>query len=476
MRVTIFAAGSRGDIQPCVVLGRGLQDAGYGVRLAAPQDFASFVQSHGLDFYPLRGDVQQAMASDTGRQLMETAGANPLRSIRAMRTLLAPIVKQMVADAFAACRDADALICLGVLAAFGRAIAQTRHLPVLNVEPTPLLPSAAFPAASWPIQRNLGGLHNRLSGRAMLQTLWLWYGPFVNDFRRTLGLAGYSGATFYRDLAATPLLGAYSSTIIPYPPDWPASAHVTGYLFLDAQAAWQPSPELLAFLDAGEPWVYVGFGSMAGRNPQPVAETILAALARTGRRGLLLTGWGGLAATDNVFVLESAPHSWLFPRMAAVVHHGGAGTTAEGLRAGVPAVVVPFAFDQPFWGARLQALGVGPAPIPLQRWPWQRGQGRRTLFRPADRRPLRRIENDRQRTRYLHRRTLSPHPASDGGWRADGPATPYSARADRIRCPRDAPGHPRLQNQDRRGAVVHCVYRVLLGPGDQHGQADARVS
>ena len=146
--------------------------------------------------------------------------------------------------------------------------------------------------------------------------------------------------------------------------------HVTGYLFLDTQPDWRPAPELQAFLDAGEPPVYVGFGSMAGRNPEQLAGLTIEALARSGQRGLLLTGWGGLRADqvpDHVFVVDSAPHSWLFPRMAAVVHHGGAGTTAEGLRAGVPNVIVPFVFDQPFWGARVKALGLGPAPIPQKK-------------------------------------------------------------------------------------------------------------
>ena len=367
MQITIFAAGSRGDIQPCVALGRGLQQAGYRVRLAAPQDFAAFVQAHGVEFWPLRGAVQQAMASDTGRQFLETGGANPFQSMRAMRALITPVALQMAEDADAACHDADAILCLGVLAAFGATIAQVRGLPLFLLEPTPLLPTRAFPAPGWPLQRNLGGWLNRLSGAAMLRVLWYWYAPGVNAFRAQAGLPGASAAGFAHTLRTTPLIAAYSPTLIPPPQDWPEQVHITGYLFLEEHATWQPPPDLLAFLEAGPPPVYIGFGSMAGRDPAQLARLTIEALAASGQRGLLLTGWGGLhaeATPDTVYVLESAPHSWLFPRMAAVVHHGGAGTTAEGLRAGAPAVIVPFAFDQFFWGARLHASGLGPAPIP----------------------------------------------------------------------------------------------------------------
>jgi sterol 3beta-glucosyltransferase len=367
MRITIFAAGSRGDIQPCIALGRGLQKAGYQVSLAAPGDFADFVQKHGVGFYPLRGDVQQIMASDTGRKFMETGGGNPLKSIRAVRTMIAPVVKEMAEDAFSACRDAQGLICLGVFSAFGQSIAEKLKIPQINVEPTPLLPSRSFPAPSWPIQRNLGGLHNYLSGVAMLRVLWMWYSPFVNDFRKSLGLARVDAGDFIRGLKSTPMLGAYSPRIIPRSPDWPDRINVSGYLFLDHQADWQPSRELQAFLEGGEPPVYIGFGSMAGRNPEKLAQIVLGALAECSQRGVLVTGWGGLrpeSLPKDVFVLDSAPHRWLFPRMAAVVHHGGAGTTAEGLRAGVPSVIVPFVLDQPFWGARVKAMGLGPDPIP----------------------------------------------------------------------------------------------------------------
>ncbi len=270
---------------------------------------------------------------------METGGANPIKSIRAVRTMISPIVMGMAEDAYAACQDADALICLGVFSAFGQSIAEALHIPVLNVEPTPLLRTGVFPAPSWPVQRDLGRWANNFSGVAMLLVIWLWYRPFVNNFRRRLGLPDYSFRCFYRALRSTPMLSAYSPSIIPHPQDWPNNFHVTGYFFLDTQAQWQPSAALQAFLDAGPPPVYIGFGSMAGRNSEHLARLVLDALAQTGQRGLLLRGWGGLTpelVPDNVFVLDSAPHSWLFPRMAAVVHHGGAGTTAEGVRAGVP--------------------------------------------------------------------------------------------------------------------------------------------
>ncbi len=316
----------------------------------------------------MRGDIQQIMASETGRKFMETGGANPIKSIRAVRTMIAPVVMEMAEDVYAACRDAEALICLGVFSAFGQSIAEALKIPLVNVEPTPLLPTRAFPAPSWPVQRNLGGLHNYLSGKAMLQVLWLWYSPFLNDFRQRLGLPAVNSCTLLPQFKSTPMLSAYSPQHHPAPCRL-ARQRACHRLLLSwiLQAGWQPSSELEAFLDAGEAPVYIGFGSMAGRNPQKLAELVVEALAISGQRGLLVTGWGGMRPelrSENVFVVDSAPHSWLFPRMAAVVHHGGAGTTAEGLRAGVPAVIVPFVLDQPFWGARVKAMGLGPDPIP----------------------------------------------------------------------------------------------------------------
>jgi sterol 3beta-glucosyltransferase len=370
MRITIFTAGSTGDIQPCLALGKGLQQAGYQVLLAAPQNFDRLIQAHGLPFHPLRGDVQQIMAGETGQKYMEKGGGNLVQSILSMRKMIGPIAIQMAEDALDACRDAEALISLAVFAPLGKTIAQIRGIPLINVEPTPVLPASSFPAPGWPLQKDLGGALNRLSGSLMLQAIWQWYGPYVNEFRARFGLQRLAGADFQCILTSVPLLGAYSPSVISPPRDWPDKAHITGYWFQDSSQEWHPSNELKAFLDEGEPPVYLGFGSMAGRNPEHFARIVLGALAKSGRRGVLATGWGGMNVLNvpaNVFVLDSAPHSWLFPRMSAVVHHGGAGTTAEGLRAGKSTVIVPFIVDQLFWGKRVRELGAGPEPVPAKK-------------------------------------------------------------------------------------------------------------
>jgi UDP:flavonoid glycosyltransferase YjiC (YdhE family) len=162
----------------------------------------------------------------------------------------------------------------------------------------------------------------------------------------------------------------YSPAVLPTPADWDASSVATGYWFLPRDGDWQPDPALVDFLASGPPPVYVGFGSMPSEDAAAKTQVVLDALAQAGQRGVVATGWGGLTlanAPRDVFALDAAPHDWLFPRMAAVVHHGGAGTTAAGLAAGAPTVICPFFGDQPFWGRRVAALGVGPAPIPQKK-------------------------------------------------------------------------------------------------------------
>jgi UDP:flavonoid glycosyltransferase YjiC (YdhE family) len=164
-----------------------------------------------------------------------------------------------------------------------------------------------------------------------------------------------------------PVLYGFSPSVIPAPGDWKADIHVTGYWTLESSEEWAPPRELTNFLDEGLPPVYIGFGSMSNRQPEETANLVTKALEICGKRAILLSGWGGLQKADlpdTILMLDSVPHTWLFPRLSCVVHHGGAGTTGAGLRAGVPSIIVPFFGDQPFWGKRVAELGVGPAPIP----------------------------------------------------------------------------------------------------------------
>ena len=179
-------------------------------------------------------------------------------------------------------------------------------------------------------------------------------------------MLGLTAAPFFGPfdsvLRGQPILYGYSPAVIPPPADWGADIHVTGYWFLDPAEDWTPAAALVDFLAAGPPPVYVGFGSMSSRKPRN-RQPDPGRAGRTGQRGIIHAGWGGLQRRlpDSVLMVDGDPFSWLFPRVAAVVHHGGAGTTSAGLRAGVPSVVVPFFGDQPYWGSVSLTSGSGPA-------------------------------------------------------------------------------------------------------------------
>jgi UDP:flavonoid glycosyltransferase YjiC (YdhE family) len=252
----------------------------------------------------------------------------------------------------------------------GVALAEKLDIPLLQSHLAPFTPTRTFPSALLPQSLpNLGGAFNLISHQITRQLTWLGFQPTLSLARqKVLGLRPASfSRPFYSDHSkGLPTLYGFSPSVIPKPADWGDDIYVTGYWFLDSADDWTPPSDLMDFLEAGSPPIYIGFGSMSSRKPEETAELVIKALRKTNQRALLFSGWGGLHKEDlpdSVFMIDSVPHSWLFPRVAAVVHHGGAGTTAAGLRAGIPSIVIPFFGDQPFWGRRVAGLGVGPVPI-----------------------------------------------------------------------------------------------------------------
>jgi sterol 3beta-glucosyltransferase len=367
MNIVIVTLGSRGDVQPYIALGLGFKADGHAVTLATHVEFESLIVEYGLDFFAIAGNPGEVVASREGQDWI-ASGRNPFKFVRRLKRLAEPLMERSLTDIWNACQNADAIIFspLGFPSYF---VAKKLGIPSFGAYLQPLVRSRALPAVAPPAGLNFGPAYNLLSHVVLEQMLWQIGRSVTNRWLQQelhLPPAPLWGPyrQFYRQ--EHPVLFGFSPRVVPRPPDWSKVMHITGYWFLDHPVDWQPPPDLLDFLESGPPPVYIGFGSMSNRDPAATTDLVLQALARTGQRGVLLTGWGGLSnpdLPDHVFKIESVPHDWLFPQMAAVVHHGGAGTTATSLRAGVPSIVVPFFADQPTWAQRVHALGVGPKPI-----------------------------------------------------------------------------------------------------------------
>jgi sterol 3beta-glucosyltransferase len=370
MQAIIIAPGSRGDVQPYVALGKGLKDAGHTVRILVTQEFESLVTDYGLDFYDLGGNIQSIAQ---GMQVLIEQG-NFLKILSSMGRAAQSITRQASRSGLIACQGCD-LIIAGLGGLFiGLALAEKLHIPFVQAYYYPITPTGAFPNAVVPLpQTSLPAWANRLSHHIAHQMLWQNYRSA--DTISRCQILDLPPAQFWGPFSKLlkqkkTVLYGYSPQVLPPPSDWDDFIHVTGYWFLDPPAGWEPPQSLVNFLKSGPPPVYIGFGSMVHSQPGETTRIVLQSLERTGQRGIISAGWGGLNKQDlpeTVFMIDSIPFSWLFPQMAALVHHGGAGTTSMGLRAGVPSILTPFMGDQPFWGQRVSQLGVGPKPIPRQR-------------------------------------------------------------------------------------------------------------
>lgn len=353
MRIAVQALGTRGDIQPFLALAIALKARGHTVSFATDQRFAPLIARYGIATRPLPGDLIDLMETPAGRRGL-TGG---VLAKRALLKAVRPAIRAQL-DAQAAAVENPEAIVYHPKAIGARHLAERLGIPAFVALPIPALtPTRAFPSPLLPV-RTLGPF-NALSHRLVAGAERWLFGAEIAAFRANLGLTG----RLSRHPVTT--LYAYSPLLVPTPADFGPDVVVTGSWDLVETPDWTPPPALEAFLSAGPPPVYIGFGSMPARDPVALANLAVEALLRTRTRGLLATGWGGLEPgrlPPGVYALGEAPHDWLFPRMAAAVHHGGAGTTMASLRAGLPTIICPVLGDQPFWARQVEALKVGLSP------------------------------------------------------------------------------------------------------------------
>jgi UDP:flavonoid glycosyltransferase YjiC (YdhE family) len=373
MRIRVITVGSQGDVRPYVAFGAGLRNAGHHVRIVAHPGFEDLVRGNGLDFAPVAGDPRDLEENRQFRALHDDS-RNILRWWRIFNEVTAPLMRQQLRDCWDACGDAEVIVVSTLSYLLGYAIAEKLQVPLVRAFYFPVSPTRAHPAEFVPRWARFGRGFNLATYYAQRQFLWQIVRPSLG--RACCDALGREALPFFEpfgelDRRQQLLLYCYSAAVAPPPQDWGSWIDVTGYWFLDRSAEWQSPPGLSAFMDSGPSPVYVGgFGRMTNLDPSELARTVVRALAITGHRAVVLSGWGGLPSAElppEIFTIDWVPFDWLFPRMAAVVHHGGVGTTAIGLRAGVPTITVPFFLDNFFWGRRVFELGVGPRPIPRNR-------------------------------------------------------------------------------------------------------------
>lgn len=357
-RIVIIAVGSRGDVAPLTGVGVALQQAGHEVAMAAYTPFGNMISGCGLGFRELPADLQ--LAAD-GAEVSPVQGLAAFASPKGMRALGNDILTA-VAD-----EPADILLLSPFAEMVGHPLAEAKAIPSLGFRLQPLSATAQYPPSimgAW----SVGSFGNRAAANAGACMLDHLYGGVVADFRRQLGLPRTSARRLRRQRTAAqwPVLHGYSPKVAPSPTDWRPGLEVTGYWWPASIGVWEPSAVLTDFLAAGPPPVFVGFGSMmtTPARAEQLSDTIRRAAQLADVRVIVQAGWTSLhVADDHMLTIGDAPHDWLFPRVAAVAHHCGAGTTAAGIRAGVPTIALPTYGDGPFWAWRITELGICAATI-----------------------------------------------------------------------------------------------------------------
>lgn len=370
LQIVMLIVGTRGDVQPFVAIGKRLQDYGHRVRLATHSNFKDFVLTAGLEFYPLGGDPKVLAGYMVKNKGFLPSGPSEIPAQRNQ-------MKEIIYSLLPACKEPDldsgiAFKADAIIAnppAYGHVhVAEALKIPIHIFFTMPWTPTSEFPH---PLSRVKQPAGYRLSYQIVDSLIWLGIRDMINDVRKkklklrpVTYLSGSQG--FDSDV---PHGYIWSPHLVPKPKDWGPKVDVVGFCFLDLASNYEPPESLVKWLEAGSKPIYIGFGSLPVQEPEKMTQIIVEAFERTGQRGIINKGWGGLGnltePKDSIYLLDNIPHDWLFLQCKAVVHHGGAGTTAAGLRAACPTTIVPFFGDQPFWGERVHARGVGPPPIPV---------------------------------------------------------------------------------------------------------------
>lgn len=370
-KLLILTYGTRGDVEPFIALACGLVLRGHKVTVCTAESFGDWVKGFGLDFEPMSNASLDVINTPDGKTMLEGASGLLKRISAGIRLARksGPINEIMSRDAWVAAQSADPdLIIYHPKVIAAPHIGEALGVPVMVGLLQPMtVPTRDFPPTGLP-RLSIPG-YNRFSYRLVS----LSYSAFRKSVNRVrtelLGLNPIQNGRevlLPRGVGTIKTLHAISSSVVPRPSDWPPEAIMTGYWCLQTAENYKPPADLIRFLDAGPPPVYVGFGSMTSSDPAKLQKIVIDALSMADIRGVVASGWAGLnpVSTDHIITVPAVPHEWLFPKMAAVVHHGGAGTTAQGFRAGVPCVVCPFFGDQPGWAEKSVALGVGAPPVP----------------------------------------------------------------------------------------------------------------
>ncbi len=341
-----------------VLLCRALMDAGHSAHLLADATTLSYATALGVPATGLAGDIRAVLRQDT--TLVKSGGGFGSAASGFARIATANSEAWLRATV-AAAKDQDAVVLGGLAAFVGLSAAEAFGIPAIGTGLIPISPTREF-ASPFLRPGAVPRWLNRASHRLFNALIWRAFKSPINAAR-----AAVCGLPPRRGLWTDhPMLYGMSPSLVPQPADWPPTARICGQ-WVAPVTDWSPPPALGEFLAAGEPPIYLGFGSMGALAGARLMREALAALR--GRRALFYPGWGGAMAADlpaNVHLLADTPHGWLFPRPMLAIYHGGAGTAHAVARAGVPSVVVPFAGDQFFWADRLQKLGAAPAPVPAK--------------------------------------------------------------------------------------------------------------